>query len=62
MNIILKRPIEDTSAWPANIVGNVLGVPLAVLVNDTIIFIYLLTGVLVALIAALTLKRNAFEI
>ena len=50
------------SAWPANIVGNVLGVPLAVLVNDTIILIYLLIGVLVALIAALTPKRNAFEI
>ena len=30
--------------------------------NDTIILIYLLIGVLVALIAALTLKRNAFEI
>jgi hypothetical protein len=50
------------SAWPANIVGNVLGVPLAVLVNDTIILIYLLIGVLVALIAALAPKRNAFEI
>ena len=62
MNIILKRPIEDSSAWPANIVENVLGVQLAVLVNDTIIFIYLLIGVFVALIAALTPKRNAIEI
>ena len=50
------------SAWPANIVGNVLGVPLALLVNDTIILIYLLIGVLVALVAALTPKRNASEI
>ena len=50
------------SAWPANIVGNVLGVPLALLVNGTIILIYLLIGVLVALVAALTPKRNASEI
>jgi hypothetical protein len=50
------------SAWPANIVGNVLGVPLAVLVSDKIILVYLLIGVFVALIAALTPKRNAIEI
>ena len=49
-------------AWPANIAGNVLGVPLAVLVSDKIILVYLLIGVFVGLIASLTPKRSATEI
>jgi len=50
------------SAWPASIAGNVLGVPLAVLVSDKIILVYLLIGVFVGLIASLTPKRSATEI
>lgn len=50
------------NAWPANIAGNVLGVPLAVLVSDKIILIYLLIGVFVGLIASLTPKRSSTEI
>jgi len=50
------------SVWPAYIIGNLLGIPLATFVTGYIIQLYISLGIFLALFAALAPKRNHLEI